>query len=504
MHRCLFLLTGFMLCAQVRVTTRLIEVNVVVEGQRDVLHKEDFTVLDNGKPASVAVFRPPAAAKPLEAVNLPAGVYSNRYEKRAPNVSILLFDMLNTPPDQRADAQRQMVRMLDQVEGEHRIALLALGNGLALIHGFTDDPRKLKQLLQQFGSKTPIVDRNPAASGMIPMTGIGSAPFNIAEAQMNQMLTQQSVLRRFELTQEALEAIARNVRSIAGRKNLIWVSAGFPIQLAGRGGFSLQPDLLRLAKLLDEADLAVYPVQTGGLSTNLNLGVSSAGRRPAAINSTEGPRNGTMRTLADETGGRAFFGSNDIGHAIQTALQDSANSYTLGFYANDDNLDGKFHEIKVAVKGKRNVRHRRGYYALSDAPPEPVEQAVARVLSSPLESSAIGMSVRIDPSDQPQPDSWRLLVGVDIGKLQLHLQQGKKAGAVQLLVVQVNDKGQGIGTLSDTVRLDLTLDQHRKMLEDGLVLVKNVARAPGAETLRIVVIDLHSQVFGSVHIPVAR
>lgn len=56
-----------------------------------------------------------------------------------------------------------------------------------------------------------------------------------------------------------------------------------------------------------------------------------------------------MRTLAEETGGRAFVNTNDLTGAIRQAVDDGAVTYTLGFYPDPDSLDGTFHKLKVRV-----------------------------------------------------------------------------------------------------------------------------------------------------------
>src|SRR5260370_34540907 len=76
---------------------------------------------------------------------------------------------------------------------------------------------------------------------------------------------------------------------------------------------------------------------------------------------------GVRLTIADETGGRAFNNHNGLDTAIRKALDDSAVSYTLGFYQDSSEADGKYHELKGRVGHKGvDVRHRKGYEAYKD------------------------------------------------------------------------------------------------------------------------------------------
>ena len=85
----------------------------------------------------------------------------------------------------------------------------------------------------------------------------------------------------------------------------------------------------------------------------------------------------TLRSIAEETDGRAIVGRNDLAKGLQQALQDSTAYYLIGYTSAQAPTDGKFHQIKVqlsAAARKRGlqVRARRGYWA---ATPEDVKKA---------------------------------------------------------------------------------------------------------------------------------
>jgi VWFA-related protein len=72
----------------------------------------------------------------------------------------------------------------------------------------------------------------------------------------------------------------------------------------------------------------------------------------------------SMKTLAENTGGRAFTDSWDGRNAARTLLTDNNDYYVLGIRPEPYNPDGKFHEldIRVRIPGAR-VRSRQGYIA---------------------------------------------------------------------------------------------------------------------------------------------
>src|SRR5438105_13885035 len=88
----------------IRVTTRVVEVNVIVRDSRGPvagLTRDDFALFDKGKPQKITGFTVTSLAttrKPAEP--MPANLYTNRPEARGEtpaNATVVLLDGLNTP-----------------------------------------------------------------------------------------------------------------------------------------------------------------------------------------------------------------------------------------------------------------------------------------------------------------------------------------------------------------------------------------------------------------------
>lgn len=503
---------------RLRVTTRLVQVSVVVHGRSAAaarLTKDDFLVFDNGKARPVALFeagagKPGAVNQPAAPPPLPPHVYSNRVGRRAGGVSIVLLDALNTPEAQDASAKAQAIRCLGQLEASNRIALYVLDRALYVLHDFTEDTAHLREALARYrAARSPGIDLDPARGGLSPNPALAGTPLDRMAAEANASVSESYAIKRTEVTLSALEAIARYVKRIPGHKSLIWVSSAFPLMVysPGRGRLSFDEEAHRVTRAMNDADIAIYPVYAGGLA-NVSALTAEGGRSTARA-----PRAGTysapvlpasMRTLADETGGTTYFHTNDLGGAVRQALADSAASYTLGFYPAEDSLDGKFHELRVQMKAKGfTVRHRRGYFATADSAPTGQQRAaeLRRALSSPLDSSAVGMSVRVDPDDKPKPGSLRFVVGIDVNTLGLESRGDHKVGAAEMILVQQAADGRQLHAASDTIRLDLNPEQFESLARDGLVLVKNLEAAPEVYQIRVLVWSVGSDAIGSVRVP---
>ena len=74
----------------------------------------------------------------------------------------------------------------------------------------------------------------------------------------------------------------------------------------------------------------------------------------------------TLRTLAENTDGRAIVNRNDLAVGMKQIMRDTSAYYLLGYNSTQAPSDGKFHEIKVRVKRPGvQVRARKGYWALN-------------------------------------------------------------------------------------------------------------------------------------------
>ncbi len=76
---------------------------------------------------------------------------------------------------------------------------------------------------------------------------------------------------------------------------------------------------------------------------------------------------GTLKKIASETGGRAFFPRNeeDLDKAFAQIDEDLRSQYLLTYSPENDTRDGSFRTIQLRVKNNKDltVRHRRGYFA---------------------------------------------------------------------------------------------------------------------------------------------
>jgi VWFA-related protein len=511
-----------------RVATRLVQVSVVVHDRHGQpvadLKKEDFTITEGGKPQTISVFEVVASDRPAAAAEtLPPHVFTNAFAHRAgvpTNVTVIVVDMVNTSIVDQHYARRGLVNFLGQIQPQDRVALYALGRErLTLLHDYTSDASSLVERLRKTRGEIPAqLDASTVnVDSQEELRALGLD----ALADMNQIEADFFTSNRVVQTLSSLEAIGQHLAGVPGRKNLIWLSGGFPLTI----GFDEMPsigstreqrtftrEMDAAMRALNNAGVAVYPVDARGLMVMPGFSAES-GRAPTPMTLASGLRAirspiETMQELADRTGGRAAYNTNDLGRAVRRAIDDARLTYMLGYYPSDDAQDGRFRNIKVKVnRANLDVRHRKGYFAMRPLDTgEKLRKAEMRsAVWSPLESTAVGLKARVDLVDTPQPNAVSVSLQIDPATVSFTKEGDRWKAELDVVYVQKNESGQmQADGITDKLSLALTDATYAEVMKNGLVRNRVFARQPGAATLRIVVRDAATGSAGSITIPFSR
>jgi VWFA-related protein len=542
-----------------RVETRLIEVNVVAQDSKGRavkdLTRKDFTLFDNGKEVPIDIFAAESVKTASRAITtLPPNTYTNRLRGVPPSVTIILLDGLNTSFEDQTWARSEVIRFLENLQPQDRVAIFLLGDHLYILQKFTSDPKALLRVLESRKARIPseLESSTPPTTGEAASGGAGgpsggatpsggsngtavqnqqgldaaqpvapTAPsggtrpsgssIGAAAAQTEQA-REEAIMEQFEeqargflhidrvtRTLESFLEIAAFLKQFPGRKNLIWVSAGFPISIGfdaprspgdTRPQVHFGPEIERAFKALNDADIAVYPVDARGLV----VGPSNY------LYSTRG----TMVELADHTGGRAFYNTNDLARVVRTALEDSQADYTLGFYPHTIRWDGMYHELKVKViRPGVQLRYRKGYYAALDNSknPEQANALIQRALNSPLDTTGLGLTVELEKDPEDPTEKVLLRIAMDAHDISFQSKDGSKTVELEMVFVQSGADGKVLRASRDDIDTRLSGDALNRLLNQGLRMRKLLDLVKGATLLQLVVRDSTSGNIGSVRIP---
>jgi VWFA-related protein len=236
-----------------------------------------------------------------------------------------------------------------------------------------------------------------------------------ASAHMDSLQQNFYVSHRIEMTIDAFTEIAHFVSGTPGRKNLVWLSAAFPVGIslgsdAASGKFggtasvdpfaeNYSPRLREATDRLTLSQVAVYPVDIRGLTPDSPWHAANTHQYqfPREFDGalmdaqlTHGGELQAMDKIAEDTGGHAFYNTNGLEHAMETALDDGSTYYTISYAPTNTKFDGSLRHIRVSLeaKGFQQLSYRRSYFAdhltahmASEGFPEQVNREQIRQLS---------------------------------------------------------------------------------------------------------------------------
>jgi VWFA-related protein len=508
-----------------RSSVRLVNVTVIAHDSagRPVtnLTASDFQVFEDGKEEKIEVFSintdrqaQTATAALTPPPTLAPNLFTNRLQTRdGGGVSVVLLDRLNSSFEDQKQARDQILRLLANAQPRDRLALYVLeSDTVTVLHDFTSDTSRLIAVLNRYLGKTSVeLARSEEQAPDFARTGIAALDAD-TEAWLNrtqQMVSETFLRRRAVLTTDALEGIANHLAGIPGRKNLIWVSAAFPlVVVTDHGPQLMNKEVNRASRAINSADIAVYPVDIRGLVPALNPTTATAtvakGATPTPVFTTMArvsQNQDTMETIAAATGGRAYLNTNAIGESIRRAIDDSRVSYVLGYRSSRPDNDNKFRNIAVKVtRSGVNLRYRKGYLAAAPRVGDSRARlaALQRVMMSPIEASGIALAAEISRAGK----EGTVVVRIDPAALSWQANKDVREAAIDVVIAQSLPDGKYFVFKETTVNLTADAERYQQMIEDGLTLSNNFTALPAAYRLHVVVSDVASQSVGSLIIPI--
>src|ERR1700686_1801259 len=205
-----------------RTNTRLVVVDVVATDSKGQtigdLKAGDLTMLEDGKAQRVSsfTFHPPGKTEVVITSHLPANVVTNAPVFQASSLNVMLLDTLNGDFAEQAYVKDQLLKYLSRAQLVRPIALFAMEDRLVMLHDFTTDATALKSVVEKF--KPPARNNNAETVQSRASAFTTHGDFHSSDRDIGNTLNQ-------------LNALAKTLTGYPGRKNLIWLSESFPINL---------------------------------------------------------------------------------------------------------------------------------------------------------------------------------------------------------------------------------------------------------------------------------
>jgi len=529
----------------IRGQTRLIAIDVVVTDSHGApvrgLTKEDFQIFEeHNREQQVAQFRfvdRPANAPATAKAPASAALFSNAWSSD-PRVAptVLLMDALNTEMANQMQVRQKMLLLLKALPPTTPVAVFTLGHALHIVQTFSTDPKALRAAIDNT-LRSVSIEQNPQDDADSPsnraldQNGGEENQATRALEDFEAMTYQAQMAIRVDETAEAMIQISKYLRGYAGRKNLIWFSEAFPDWIAPSADFGADPfsgsasysDKIRAAaEALTDARIAVYPVDAPGLTVDplysvaqnphinqQNIG-GGLGAQLSRQNGQHVDRLATMDNIAQATGGRTCKNTNDLSGCVQSALNDGATYYELGYYPEGIAWDGRFH--KIVIKSTQHgvkLSYRRGYYAtdLKAVPGgQKPEDLLKQACMNPLPSTSIMLTVLpIAPQSAAeaakQPAQNRYLLTVSSAALTFESAEGTRQLNLHMAICEFNPKEDSFQFFPRDLSRSVPENVYEVWKERGIQNILDYAAKPGDQRLRFAVLDVPSGEIGSVDAP---
>lgn len=513
----------------IRITVNLVQVDAVVTDSKGKpvsnLRKEDFVILQDGKPQTITNFsyvsskgsalqttsaplKQAPAAKGVPAP--PPPVTGSAIPKQVRRTVALVVDDLGLSFESIAHIRASLKKFVDQeMQPGDLVAVMRTSAGMGALQQFTSDKRILYAAIDKV--KYNSLGR-VGVSSFAPLQGViqGAPDTTNFDNEREQIFAAG--------TMGAIQYVVEGLRELPGRKSVILFSEHMKINYQDGLSQRVMDSIKRLTDAANRSSVVIYTIDPRGVVyTGLTAADDTRGRTPKQLAHIPMQRSQQMWEsqdglvmLAKETGGLFLHDNNDISSMVKQVVDDSEGYYLIGYHPDASTFDSKtgqpkFHNLSVRVKQSGlHVRYRSGFFGTSDRAPAPPPQdrqsQIARALWSPFSTGALHLRLTSVYAESPKNGPFVVsLLYFDPRELQFADEPDDWHKAViDTVCVTVGDSGQIVDSTDKTWTVRLKGDSYRNMLQKGLVYRMNVAvKKPGAYQMRVVLRDTATQQVGS-------
>ena len=496
-----------------RVTSDLVLVSVTARDKsgrlvRD-LKQSDFTVLEDGKPQHIASFdiedaqnyaenTGPSQAESQGAI--PSGLLTSKDVAkdalRDRRFIVLFFDFSAMESDEVERAMSSAEKFVEkQMTPADLVAIVSLSTALMVNQDFTSDRQQLTSVLHKLHGLDATGMEQSNTSDVQEDTG---AAFSADDSEYNIFNT--------DLRLQAIAQVSQVLSRIDQKKSILYFSGGVQ-----KTGTENQSQLRAAVNMAVRANVSLYPVDTrglqafaaGGSASSASIRGTSAysGRAVEQQFDSNFQTQETLATLANDTGGRAFFDTNDFTKAYDRVQADTSTYYVLGYRSTNTRMDGRYRKITVKLnRPDVKLEYRTGYYGPRDFQhytKDDKEQQLQDELASDLPNTDVPVYLSTELF-RSQEDKYFIPVSLVVPGSAIPFTpatEKDKASLDILGLVREKKTNFPVGNVRDTVKIALegTQETRRQNVQynTGFLL------APGTYHLKLVIRENQNGSMGS-------
>lgn len=450
------------------------------------LKKEDFQILENGRPVEITNFyavnegrslvneeeEPPPT--PVASAPAPAAPQIPPAAAQAPSTPpdqrlrlVLYIDNFNLRPFNRNRVMRELRAFIGTKLGkDDQLMLVTYDRELHVRRTFTSDPSLIAAAMVDL-EKISAQGVHADSERRDALQRIQDSD-NVAQAESIARTYAQSTYNDLAFSLTALKKLIDSLAGMPGRKAVVYVSDGLPM-IAGQDIFyavqnkyneqsvsltqTLEFDVSRrLTELTAQSNanrITFYTIDAAGLRVYESTTAENQGPGPSAPGLSQivdsvrfSNLQSTLQLLAEKTGGVAIINTNVVTPQLERIAKDFNTYYALG-YQPPHYGDGRYYKIEVKVKNRKDlrVRHREGYRDKStDAR---MNDGTVAALNFPFEENPLDVTMEFG-QPRPREDGFYLVpvnVRIPIGKLTLIPREASEDAKVRLFIAALDKDG---------------------------------------------------------------
>jgi hypothetical protein len=251
-----------------------------------------------------------------------------------------------------------------------------------------------------------------------------------------------------------------------------------------------------------------------------------------------------MDSIADDTGGHAFYGTNGLQEAVNTAMLSGSTYYALTYEPTNPKYDSSVRHIKVTLnRSGYNLSYRKTYFAddleaaaqrVADAPQNPLTPSLER--GTPL-SHGLFIEAHLETAGAPVPatpeqmqvlsqygdpqfkkakakpaapvlmQQYLISYGLIARQLEMPVDDaGAHQVSLELGLISYDEDGRKLNGLDTHIDDTIPAPRYAKLASDGYHVVQSVAVPVTASSIRFAVRDIRDNRVGSleVQLPLAK
>jgi len=532
----------------IKVNTTLVQTDVMVftrgGGFVDGLKREQFVLKIDGKPREISFFEQVRAGSRNEENQLAAARGQSATTGSTATVPLdrgrtvfFFLDDLHLSPESMNQARRLLTSFVDRDMGQNDQAAIASSTGqIGFLQQLTDNKAVLRAAIERLRAQNKNVRdfERPAMSeyqallidrsdrdvlGFFVDAFVRDNPGisrqtaeDAVRGRASQMLHYSASLNKTTMT--TLGSLVHTSGQLPGRKVVFFISDGFFLDT--RNSDTVE-QLRRIASAAAASGVVIYSLDARGLIASLtdassDVAFDPTGRSQRSPGEEISAAQDGLNGLARDTGGRAFFNSNDLSGAVTKALKDSSVYYLLAWRPEtDQQRSPRFRRIEVSIvqRPEVTVRFRSGWIggeslepeSLSSAPPPAVKnppEELRTALRSVFPKTALPVSLSLNFLNLPERGSViSSSVEIPAASIMFETAGATPTAAVQLAGLVFDEQGKLANSFEQRVDLRGNSQTANIPTEGSVYYNQYSSLKPGLYQVRVAAYDLKGGRIGS-------